>query len=505
MSYTRVSSDEPHVSSYSHITGRMRSSFGAVDDDVYDESLIPGIDGNKGASIVSDLILSSSVYQQAYSVFSNDRSYGQPYLQQLKTIPYAHSVRDENFWDSVANAFGATSGFDSAVQDAYNVAMDEIRSLLSQYYAFRNSLPTEQVQQMAQAGINSALTGEGITPSTMGTDGIVSDKMPSQSQYSNDQLSQGVTSFVSFIDSLSQLTSVGFTSANLMGLLDIAERESLNKQELHDLILAQLGIKPSSSRTVLDTSNDVVGDIIEKGSADARVSAATSSAVADALDKEYDVPNLNSPDPSGSVRMSGLDVLNQVSQFAMVSRLGQSFSDLNNSLRNAQYSDILSILDNEAAVAGAGADIATGEFNADYFNARNGYTEGQNQTTISTRLSELKRLEIAQKEFDEMLSNYRQQTLSSWGDQIHDQPHLAPFFYKALFDFGMTDTFYHQSLFGQGLKYGIENLNSLSQIVGNIVGFKKPKPKITTTKSGSTITGPKGQTVTESYSETIVK
>lgn len=472
-------------------------------EDAYLSAIDDTVD-SKGSSIVTDLILSSPVYEQAYSVFYNDKSYGSPYLQQLKTIPYAHSVRDETFWDSVSNAFGATSGFETAVQDAYNVALDEIRSLLSQYYAFRNSLPVEQVQQMAEAGVNAALTGEGITPSTMENDGIVSGTQPSQSQYSNDQLSQGVASFVSFIDSLSQLTSVGFSSANLMGLLDIAERESLNKQETHDLLLAQLGVRPSSSRTVLNTADDTVGNLIQKGSSDALVAAATSSAQASALDEVYDVPNLSSPDPSGSIRLSGLDVLNQVSAFAMVSRLGESYSQLNNSLRNAQYSDILSTLNNEAAVSGAGAGIAQGEFNSDYYNARSGFVEGQNETTITTRLSELKRLEIAQKEFDEMLSNYRQQVLGNWGEQIHDKPYLAPFFYKALFDFGMSDTFYHQSVLGQGLKYGMDNLNSISEIIGNIIGFKKPKPKVTKTHSGSTVSGPRGETVTESWSETIV-
>lgn len=458
----------------------------------------------KGSDVVADLIISSSVYKQAYSIFFNDKSYGQPYLQQLKTIPYSHSVRDENFWDQFANAFGASSGFDVAVQDAFNVAVSEIRALLSQYYAFRNSLPAEQVQQMAEAGINSALTGEGITPSSMSTDGIVSENIPSQSQYSNDQLSQGVTSFVSFIDSLSQLASVGFSSANLMGLLDIAERESLNKQELHDLILAQTGITPSSSRTVLDTNSDTVKDIISSGSSVARIAAAEKSADVAALNKVYDVPNLDSPDPSGSMRLSGLDVLNQVSEFAMVSRLGDSFTNFNNSLRSAQYSDILSILEQESSVAGATADIASGEFSADFYNARNGFIEGQNETTISSRLSELKRLEIAQKEFDEMLSSYRQQVLSSWGSQIHDKAYLAPFFYKALFDFGMSDTFYHQSVLGQGVKYGIENLNVISNMVGNIIGFKKKIPKVSTTRSGSTVNGPKGTTVTESWSETIV-
>lgn len=474
-------------------------------DDVYFDENIQSTFKYGDSSIVTDLILKSPVYKQAYSVFSNDRSYGGPYLQQLQVIPYAHSVRDENFWDSVSNAFGATSGFETAVQDAYNVALDEIRSLLSQYYAFRNSLPVEQVQQMAEAGVNSALTGEGITPSTMESEGIVSGTQPSQSQYSNDQLSQGITSFVSFIDSLSQLTSVGFSSANLMGLLDIAERESLNKQELHDLMLAQLGIKPSSSRTVLNTADNTVGNLISKGSADARVAAATSSAQAAALDKEYDIPNLDSPDPSGSFRLSGIDVLNRVSEFAMVSQLGISYSDFNKSLRTAQYSDILTILDNEAAVADAGARTAEGEFNSDYFNARNGNTEGHNQTTLSTRLSEIKRLEIEQKKFDELLSKYRREVLSSWGEDIHDNPHLTPFFYKALFDFGMTDTFYHQSRFGQGVKYGMENLDAILGLVEKIIGVSGPKPKVTKTRSGSTISGPKGETVTDSWSETIVE
>lgn len=464
---------------------------------ITDSSSDSSPDSQSGSDIVADLILSSSVYKQAYSIFFNDKSYGLPYLQQLKVIPYSHSVRDENFWDDVSNAFGSSSGFEIAVQDAYNVAVSEIRSLLSQYYAFRNSLPSEQVQQMAEAGINSALTGEGITPSTMSTEGIVSENIPSQSQYSNNQLSQGVTSFVSFIDSLSQLASVGFSSANLMGLLDIAERESLNKQELHDLILAQTGITPSSSRTVLDTDSSTVKDIISKGSSDARISAATSSADVAALNKVYDIPNLDSPDPSGSMRLSGLDVLNQVSEFAMVSRLGDSFTNFNKSLRSAQYSDILSILDNESSVAGATADIASGEFSADFYNARNGFTEGKNETSISSYLTDLKRLEIAQKEFDAMLSTYRQNTLSNWGSQINQKPYLAPFFYKALFDFGMSDTFYHQSVLGQGLKYGVENLNVISQMIGNIIGFKKI-PKVTTTRPDSTVSGSNGTSVTES-------
>lgn len=426
-----------------------------------------------GFNVVSQMILNSSVYKQAYQLFSSDKSYGQPYLQQLELIPYAHSVRDSNFWDDFANTFGGTSGFDNAVQDAFNTASSEIRSLVSQYHSFKNSLPSEQVQQFAEAGVNSALTGEGIMPSTMSPDGIVSENIPSQTQYSNEQLSNGVTSFVTFIGSVASMIYGGISSANIMGLLDVAERESLNKQEVHDLFLAQLGVKPTSDRTVLDTEDSTVQDIVSKASADARVASASSVANAKALDKQYDVPNLTSPDSSGSVIMSGLDVLNQVSEFSIVSRLGDSYTKLNNSVRSAQYSDILSVLEQEEAVTSAQSGSAQNEFNFDYYTARNGATEGANETTISSRLSELRRLDIAEKQFNEMLSDYRQQTLSSWAQQIHDKPHLAPFFYKALFDFGMSDTFYHQSVLGQGVKYGMDNLNTITKMVGNIIGFSK--------------------------------
>lgn len=437
-------------------------------DDFTDDGIM-----SDGSDVVANLIISSSIYQQAYSIFSNDKAYGGPYLEQLKMIPYAHSVRDENFWDTVADSLGGTSAFEEAVKDAYNIAVNEIRQLLSQYYAFRNSLPSEQVQQMAEAGVNAALTGEGIIPSTMGTDGIVSNTQPSQSQYSNEQLSNGVSSFVQFIQEIGNLASVGFNAVSLMGMLDIAERDSLNKQELHDLMLSQLGMTPSSDRTVLNTDDPAAKDIISAARDKARVSAAGAAAGAAALDNVYNVPNLSSPDAEGSLQLSGLQVLNQVSQYAMVSRLADYYSQFNKSLQSAQYSSILSVLDQEAAIAAVGADISESEFNSEFFGARSGFVEGQNHTSISSQLLDIKKLEVAQKRFDALLSSYRRQVLSSWGEQIHDKPHLAPFFYKALFDFGMSDTFYHGSVPGQVLKYGTDSLNAIFEMVGSIIGSLK--------------------------------
>lgn len=97
------------------------------------------------------------------------------------------------------------------------------------------------------------------------------------------------------------------------------------------------------------------------------------------------------------------------------------------------------------------------------------------------------------------LPNIKMNTLDVWSDSIKDTPSLAPFFYKAMFDFDMQDTFYHMSPWTMGLKYGMDTLNGLTGIIGNIMGIAKPKmPRNSSTHTVQT--SPKG--VTETISST---
>lgn len=92
--------------------------------------------------------------------------------------------------------------------------MDEIRALMQDYYSFLSKLPAQQVDQLRDAGINAAITGEGVTTSEMASPDpseFISANTP-QSEFTNESLSNGISSFVEFIGSMANLASIGVNS-----------------------------------------------------------------------------------------------------------------------------------------------------------------------------------------------------------------------------------------------------------------------------------------------------
>lgn len=451
--------------------------------------------------VVTNLIKSSSIYIEAEQILSNDKQYGTSYLAMLRMIPYSHEVRDENFWDEFVDFFGGTSGYDKAVTDAFNAAMDEIRSLMQDYYSFLSKLPTEQVQQLRDAGINASITGEGVSPSSMTSpdpSGMVSS-IPSQSEYDNTSLSQGVTSFVEFIGSMANLASIGVNSKNILGLLDIAEREGYNKQEVHDLFLANLGVTTDSPYRVLTPGNTPsVETISTTAKSEQRIKSAETSATAKALDAPISVNVGTDPESIASYEiMSGEDWLSEISRFQIANRFGNVMIQNLRTQGQQMYADVLSRLEGEYNIANFQAQTAESGFNSDYFSARNGALEGLNQTGLSSSLASIKQSEADIQSVESWLSEYRSGIIEFWGQQLEKRPNLAPYFYKALFDFGMEDTFYHQNGAAQALKYGQHALNSLGSFLSNLTGFKKPPIQPRKVGQTSTTTGPKGTTTTE--------
>lgn len=457
--------------------------------------------GNQERNIVTKLILSSSVYREAESILSADREYGTSYLLMLQSIPYSHAVRDENFWDTAANAFGATSGFQNAVTDAFNAAMDEIRSLMQDYYSFLSKLPVEQVDQLRDAGINASVTGEGVTPIGMTSpdpSGMISPNL-SQSEYRNTSLSDGVTSFVEFIGSMANLASVGVNSKNILGLLDIAEREAYNKQETHDLLLAGLGVTTDSPYRVLDPENTpAVKTISTTARAEQRVKSAEARAAAKVLDTPISVNVGDDPNNVATYEIkSGEDWLSEISRFQIANRFGNVMIQNLRTQGQQMYAGVLSYLEGEYNVANFGAQIGQANFNSDFFSARNGALEGQNQTDLTTSLSEIRRSEAYIRSVESWMADYRSSIIEHWGQQLEKRPNLAPYFYKAMFDFNMEDTFYHQNGAAQALKYGMKSLDSIGSFLGHLTGFKIPK--MPPRKIGQTThtSGPKGGTITD--------
>lgn len=460
-----------------------------------DSDLIGTFDEN--VEIIARLIKDSQLYQQAYQIFSSDKSYGVAFLQQLEIIPYSTTSVDSNFWDSITDAFGGTSKYENQITDIFNTAMDEIRALVQNYYTFKNSLPIEQVQQLAEAGINASVTGQGVTPSTLPSDGIVQANQPSSS-YTNEQLSQGITSFVEFIGSVGSLLSTGANVKSLLGMLDVAERESWNKQELHDAMLYELGITQDSPYRVLVNSG-VLTDKSVKAQSEAKVSRAVSESEVRALERHHSVNIGDDPDSVGTYEiMTGYDVLNEVSKFKLLNDVSDKYIT---NLRNSQtqlYAGVIGRLEGEYNVSNYNALISEAGFKDDFFSSRNGTLEGRSETSISQSIADIRKSEAQIKAFEQWLSDYKYNIMSDWGDQIHNNPSLAPFFYKALFDFGMSDTFYHQSALTQGLRYGMDFLDHAGSFISALVGIRKPKRRRT---SETWSTGPKGDS--HSFTEIV--
>ena len=428
-----------------------------VDTEVSDDDL-PSTDSV--LEYIANLIKRSPLYQQAYQVFSSDTRYGSPYLSQLQAIPYSATSVDPSFIDNLAEFFNITSAYEKRIADIYNNAMTEIQNLLSAYYDFRNSLPVEQVQQLADAGINSAVTGQGIVPSSRDTS-AVTQPSSSMSEYTNDELSQGVTSFVEFVNLVSSLATSGVNAASVIGMLDLAEREGYSKQQLQDLLLAQLGISNDSPYSV---SSSMPGLTTVKSTGKARQAVENANAVSDAsaLDDIHEVSLGNDPNSVQAYeRLSGRDVLNQISRFALITRLSRMYSDYLTNLNNQLYADEVSRLSNEYNISNLG-------FQANYFNSRNGFIEGASTTDQTSFIKEIYKNDLRIKRFDAMIRDYREKELLQWSNNMKQDPSLAPYYYKAVFDFGMDETF----LYGTSLP-GLPNSNNGLAILRFIASLLK--------------------------------
>lgn len=438
---------------------------------------------------LSQAIIASSVYKEAYKLFSADITYGSRYITELEAIPYSNTIVDRDFWDDFTEFFGGTSKFEQAFTDAYNLAMDEIRALVQNYHTFRNSLPAEQIEQQKAAGYNAAVTGQGVGSSVTPTEGNIQTN-PSMSSYSNQQLNDGITNFVNFLSLVNGFVNTGATATSLLGNLDIAE-------EAHDLSLAEKGVvTPQSSLS----GNKYVDTI-------ARLSAAKNKAEASVLDSVMNVPIGGDSDPTTpqvTQPLSGFQILKELAKYRLITSIGDSYIGHIRKSTELQYAQLNSTLEQEYLSKNFESMANEGQFTSDFYKSRNGMSEGSTQTSIADSLKNIRSAEDSIASFNAWISDFKKQTFESWGSQLAENPQLAPYLYKGIFDFGMEDTFYHSSVAAMGLKYGLDNAAKAADVVGaffrGFTGGKVPvKPK--GRKSTSTSRGPKGTTITETISE----
>lgn len=111
---------------------------------------------------VIDRIKSSQLYIQAYNLFSSSSDYSL-FLQRLEGILDSVNSNYKTWFDEL----GFSNKYQDSLTEAYNYAIEQIQLLLQEFHQWYNSLPSTQVDQFQQAGINAAITGQGVNGSSL--------------------------------------------------------------------------------------------------------------------------------------------------------------------------------------------------------------------------------------------------------------------------------------------------------------------------------------------------
>ena len=151
------------------------------------------------SSLIAKQVINSPSYKSAYQVLSheNDKSW----LQRLEMIPYSVQDASSTFLDDL----GLVNNQKDKQSANYQYCLEQISALMAEYQSWKNSLPITQSQQFADAGINSAITGQGINNSEIPNVGVGTDPSSLQSANVGDFF-LNASSFI--LDSVNGLASV---------------------------------------------------------------------------------------------------------------------------------------------------------------------------------------------------------------------------------------------------------------------------------------------------------
>lgn len=160
-----------------------------------------GAEFNGGTT--ADKVRNSTAYKTAYSIFSqlSDKSW----LNRLVAIPTSVEDASSTWFDEQ----GLSNKYNDKQAANYQYCLQQIQNLLSEYYAWKNSLPVTQVDQLQDAGINAAITGEGVSGSELNPSTLQSDPSTLQSSDPLSLLQQFVGTMTSFTGGLTDIVNSG--------------------------------------------------------------------------------------------------------------------------------------------------------------------------------------------------------------------------------------------------------------------------------------------------------
>lgn len=433
-------------------------------------------EGLSGTSTLRIQIINSRLFAQATELFTADHQYGNIYLTELKAIPEKYSIPDRTFWSGVAESWGVTSKFEENLVNGFNSAMAEIDQLIKSFFTFKNTLPKEQVSQMADAGYNSALTGEGLEPSSMpSSSGSTSGSAFGSSSGSLSGFgTAALDGFISFIGSVASL----FGGAGSLVSAGASAVGAVTNRMLAEDQITRAG-DPNVQGGLATEKNKLLASQIKSYN--------------DALSKDYkltfgeqDFDDEGKPFVSVTqMTVKGYEILSQMAEFDISQKLAfASRSSIQENIRNAN-AGILTELEVMAESSGAISDRNEADFNANYFKARDGFSEGASQTSLAGHLANKAGAESALAQLDQWIKQEQVDILYDWGQRLSSEPYLSPFVYKALFGFPMNDTVWHQSPGMQVLRYTLDSGNDVAELLKAFLAGRsgRPKPTIRSTST----------------------
>lgn len=202
------------------------------------------------------LFVNSSTFQQAYQSFSKGPNPDE-WVSRLFSIAYSISEVTYSFWDVIKEGFG---GFWTKEQQKLAAAAQgQLHTLISQWQAHINSLPSTQRQQYQDAGLNIALDGGSALSGSS-----ISDS-PAAGFIDTNSVNQDFDNALNFATSLSggllDLINTVNTVFSGVGQRSIA-KDTISKQseaslQSINLQRMQLGLNPISTLSSFDSPTDL--------------------------------------------------------------------------------------------------------------------------------------------------------------------------------------------------------------------------------------------------------
>lgn len=193
--------ETPNTSPSRHSTGSGRSTTSSVSR------------GYLSNNTIAEQVINSPAYQSAHAVLSQESD--KSWLQRLEMIPYSVSDASETFLDNI----GLSNKYNDKQDANYQYCMEQISALMAEYQQWKNSLPVTQSQQFADAGVNSAITGQGLGGSSISNVGVSSNPSTLESTNVGDFFNTVVDKFLNLssgtLDWISKFNEISLNNRRL--------------------------------------------------------------------------------------------------------------------------------------------------------------------------------------------------------------------------------------------------------------------------------------------------